>query len=115
MFVSLMLLFVEGTVVKHGDVVRASDFKPDDFVAGVSVGVGRPFVWLMMLPEVRARGLRFKLAGRGRADDGFVTATVGVVEFGVTDSVAAAESTGTSAACPLAFSSSSSSSSSTNV
>ena len=118
MFVSLQLFFVEGAVVKHGDVVRDSDFRPDDPVAGVSVGVGRPLAELITLPDESAKGLRFKLAGRGRADDGFVTATVRAVGVGVIGSRAAAESEGTSTAwtsCPLPISSSSSSSSSTKV
>jgi hypothetical protein len=110
-----MLLF---DVVKHGDVVRDSDLRPADFVAGVSVGVGRPLAWLMTLPEVSARGLRFKLAGRGRVANVFVAAKVGGIGAGVVGSGTAAVSEKTSMACPscpLAFSSSSSSSSSTNV
>jgi hypothetical protein len=60
--VSLTLL---GAFVKHGDTLSDRDFRPEDLWTGVSVGVGRlPHTGLMMQPEVSAKGLKFRLAGR---------------------------------------------------
>lgn len=106
----LLLLFVKDVCVKFGDEPRASAFSPDLF-PGVSVGVGKPlYDGLTTLPVVSARGLRFKLAGRGRAGDGLVTATVGVNVVGARSSTGDVTMKVRSSARSMVSSSSSSSS-----
>lgn len=113
--ISLMLLFVE-VFDKPCEVAKERDLRPEDLGPGVSVGVGRPPIALTRLPDARARGLKFKLAGRGRDGDGLVIATVSGV--GVIGSGAATAMEETTMACSrtsLTTTSSSSSSSSTSV
>jgi hypothetical protein len=81
---SSSVLSVERKDFKLEQGVSDNDFKAAGLGLGVRVGVGRPWKLLTRASGVRDKGLRLRLAGRGRVGEGFVSAIAGETRDGST-------------------------------